>query len=279
MATFSEALRALMPAPEAEEVAYPVAFGKMAHLLLNEATLFVAGLPHRLTEVEFYFNGGKHLDSFAHGFEIQKHFGKWYFHRMGNEYRSGSYKGLDVAIGHNDWPGGVLIRGVEPLDGKSELLDGPCMFVDHLLELNGAPDIASLVAKFDLSIDKPAQGSSPLFFERTEDRKRPVLTSARVGLSLKKSASAARQHFLAKPYRYLTEPGRIKKGRVQLVLGLHVSGMSAAQISQLTGTSVSNATKYIKLFEQGRSRSPEQFRGDLGTNELCEVLGACQKLL
>src|SRR5262245_34050451 len=95
----TEAFRAALPPLDAEEAEYMPAFRRMADVLLNKATLRIHDIPHRFTEIEFYFKGGKHQDDFAHCDPIQKRFGVWYFHRTGGEYRSGTYKGLDIAFG------------------------------------------------------------------------------------------------------------------------------------------------------------------------------------
>ena len=49
MTKTSEAMRALMPPPSANEAAYPAAFAALADLLLNRTTLQIAGEPHRFT--------------------------------------------------------------------------------------------------------------------------------------------------------------------------------------------------------------------------------------
>jgi hypothetical protein len=75
---------------------------------------------HRFEEIEFYCHSGIHQDPFAHCNPIQQSFGKWYafvsfnclalhfnswnfffryFHRNGNNYRGGSYKGVDLTFG------------------------------------------------------------------------------------------------------------------------------------------------------------------------------------
>src|SRR5262245_40018162 len=67
--------------------------------LLNRARLVAGGVPHRLTEVEFYYHGPEHPDRFAHRDPIQVHNGRWYFHRTAGVYRAGSFKGVDLTFG------------------------------------------------------------------------------------------------------------------------------------------------------------------------------------
>jgi 3-methyladenine DNA glycosylase Mpg len=240
----------------------------------------VAGKRHRFTEIEFYWNGRSHPDTFTHGDPMQREFGRWYFHRTGGEYRSGTYKGMDLAIGAADAPAGILIRGVERLEPEAELLDGPCCYVDHVLDLTGAGTVAALAGSFDRSVDKPGAGSSPLFVTVEEAHAgRAVYASARVGLSLKRGASPARQKYIARAYRFLSEPDRIKKGKVYLALALHAQGLPKERIAELTGTAASVVARYIEGYEAGRAHSPEEYKKDLGTADLCALLGACQKLL
>lgn len=280
MSNFSETLLALMPPPQAAEEDYPPAFFRMAELLLNGTTLRVAGVPHRFTEIEMYVNGLGHRDTFTHGDSMQKKGGSWYFHRTAGQYRSGTYKGLDIAIGNEDLFGGVLIRGVEQLEPLPKLLDGPCVCVDHMLALNGAPSIEQLVSRFDGKIDAPAGGESPLFLEAAPvPRKQPIFACPRVGLTLKRSASEERQKFLARPYRFLSEPKAIKKGKPNLVTALHRAGKSAAEIVAISGAPKASVARYIAAFEAGKGKPAEQYRDELSSEQLCELFGACDRLL
>ena len=63
--------------------------------------------------------------------------GVWYFHKKGGTYKSGSFKGMDLACGDKDRDvfAGLLLRSVVDADGK--LTEGPCLVVDKILELNG----------------------------------------------------------------------------------------------------------------------------------------------
>jgi 3-methyladenine DNA glycosylase Mpg len=280
VAVFSEILLARMPPPHAAEAEYPPAFLRMAELLLHGTTLRVAGVPHRLTEIEFYVNGPGHRDPFIHGDPMQKKGGFWYFHRTGGRYRSGTYKGLDIAIGHEDRFGGILIRGVEQLEPLPRLLDGPCVCVDHLLALNGAPSIEQLVSRFDGKIDAPAGGESPLSLEvAAAPRKQPIFACPRVGLTLKRSASEEGQKFLARPYRFLSEPKAIKKGKPNLVTALHRAGRSVPEIVALSGAPKARVVRYVAAFESGKGRPAEQYREELSSEQLCELFGACDHLL
>jgi hypothetical protein len=71
-------------------------FDEIAERLLNETRLVVAREPHRFIEIEFYYFDKDHPDPFTHRDPIQLECGRWYFHRTRGEYRSGSFKGLDL---------------------------------------------------------------------------------------------------------------------------------------------------------------------------------------
>ncbi|HEY8377286.1 MAG TPA: hypothetical protein VIK91_12410, partial [Nannocystis sp.] len=233
-----------------------------------------AGAPHRIVEIEVYWNGAAHCDPFAHGDPIQRRFGVWYFHRSGGHYRGGTYKGLDIAFGRDDVAAGILIRGLERPDGT--LVDGPCMCVDYLLSRTGHATVQALAESFDLAVDDPG-GTAPLHLTLVDPpRRAPVYASPRIGLSLKRGALAQRARFLARPYRFLTEPTRIKKGRPHLVIGLHRQGLDAAAIAAVVGSTVAPVSRYIAQYEAGRGRDPRDFVKDLTSDETCRLLGACE---
>src|SRR5262245_31905012 len=133
----------LEPAPLKHD-AFASWFYTIARRLLCGCRLMVAGVPHRLTEVEFYYHGGDHLDPFSHRDPVQKHLARWYFHRTRGAYRAGSFKGLDLTFAGPTAYGGILFRGLELASGT--LVDGPSLLVDHLLHTTGAADVAALDA-------------------------------------------------------------------------------------------------------------------------------------
>ncbi|MBK9758184.1 MAG: hypothetical protein IPO88_32650 [Nannocystis sp.] len=277
----SEALCALRPPAGADEAAYPPAFRAIADLLLQRTTLYVAGQPHRLTEIELYWDGPGHRDPFTHGDPQQRRAGVWYFHReRGGAYKGGTFKGIDIAVGDDDTAAGVLIRGAMAADGT--VLDGSCVFVDHVLARTGASSVAALAASFDHTIDPPPTGTSPLHLgldDAAFDREPPrIFASARVGLTLKKGATRERQRFIARPYRFLSEPRTTRKGKIYVVLALHREGLAEAEIAALTGVPRAHVDRYIDAYRGGAGRSPESIPGEPNPTELCALLGACTKL-
>lgn len=272
--TFSAHLRALEPAADLAESAYQDVFRRLAALILNGVTWHIGGRPHRFTEIEIYYNGAQHRDTFTHGDAMQRELGRWYFHRSGEEYRGGTYKGLDIAFGRDDVFAGILVRGAESLaDGV--LVDGPCMCVDRILAVTGRRSIRELVDSFDRGVD--AAGGSPLYVTVDEvPRARAICESPRIGLTLKRGVLAERARFLARPYRFLSEPARTKKGRLHTALGLYRGGHAAAQIAALTGMTAAVVDKYVRAYEAGKRRAPADFNNkDLSADEVCQLFGAC----
>lgn len=248
------------------------AFRRLAAQILGGATWHIGGQPHRFTEIELYWNGPGHRDTFTHGDEMQREFGRWYFHRSGASYRGGSFKGVDIAVGGGDTVAGILIRGAERIaDGL--IIDGPSMCVDHILACSGHPAIAALVASFDRAID--AAPGSPLYVTLAEPRALEIAESPRFGLTLKRGELGERVAFLARPYRFLCEPARIKKGRAHTVIGMHRQGLAAEDIARSTGSSLVQVRKVIAEYQAGAAQEPREFVRDLNTDETCRLLGAC----
>jgi hypothetical protein len=267
-------LKNLLPPPGASAEVFPGAFRAAADLLLNHATLHVAGSPYRLTEVEFYWHGPGHEDPFAHRDPIQVEPGIWYFHRQGGTYKGGTYKGVDIAMGRRpDTYVGILIRSI--VDAASgAFIEGSCTCVDHVLSKTGKESVAALAGSFEGSID-PREGS-PLFLVHEDPRggAAEVFDAPRVGLTLKKGATPERRAFLGRLYRFTIEPARTRKGRPHLVVGLHQRGRSNEEITRITGVGAALVERYVRAFEAGKGKNPDEFRRDLSTEELCELWGA-----
>jgi len=247
-------------------------FNQIASQLLNETRLLVYGKSHRLVELEFYYYNNAHPDPFAHRHPLQLTSGCWYFHRQRDNYREGSFKGLDLTFGEDTAFGGILIRSLETIDGN--LIDGPSLCVDHLL----AQAKVSQVALLDQAIGGRGawDRESPLALEEVTAREHQIFDSARVGLSLKRIHTYPNMpQYLLRPYRYLTEPQRIRKGKLYLVLALHFQGVSPEAIHQLTGCSRRTIQRYILDFETGYQERnlKSYFARDLKHRDLCLLHG------
>jgi hypothetical protein len=246
-------------------------FQQMAQQLLSGTQLVIANESHRFVEVEFYYCGEGHADPFTHRDPLQRECGRWYFHRTGGMYRSGSFKGFDLTFGDGTAFGGCLIRGIETPDGT--LIDGPSLCVDYLIEKTKSKSVADLDSAIAGRVAWDAD--NPLYLHPAS-ADRTLYRSGRVGLSLKKAKPASEMpRYLLRAYRYLSEPRRTSKGKAYLVLALHVQGMAPAAIQQITGCTKQALQRYLADFEEGRQNSDfEAFFGkDLSPKDLCRLHG------
>ena len=248
-------------------------FAEVAARLLNATDFVVAGRRYRFAELEMYYSGGPHADPFSHREPVQLEDGRWYFHRTRGQYRGGSFKGLDLALGDGTAYFGILIRTVVAADGT--VIDGPSLTVDHLL----AQTKTARVAALDGVINGRSiwDTRSPLHVvEAAPPRAAPVYVSSRVGLSLKRAKGKADSpRFVGLPYRFPTEPKAISKGRPHLVLALHRAGHTPEAIRDLTGVPKMAIARYIADFARGeRAETFDAYIGAaLGTADLCKMLG------
>lgn len=248
-------------------------FATIARRLLGPTRLRAGDELLRFTEIEFYYHGPEHPDVFAHRDPVQIHTGRWYFHRTRGEYRGGSFKGLDLAFGFGSAHAGILLRGVERPDGT--LIDGPSLFVDHLLKKTGFPTVAALDA--DINSRLAWEKGNTLSLETLSEEATPeMLVTSRVGLSLKRQGVRADAlRFILRRYRFLTEPLRIKKGKVQMVLALHADGVKPEEIRLRTGAPAKSVASHIAAFEEGRKETDfKPYAGkDLTTSDLARLHG------
>ncbi|HEY1191493.1 MAG TPA: hypothetical protein VGE74_27910 [Gemmata sp.] len=252
---------------------HPAWFAEITSHLMNRCDFVVDGERYRFAELEVYYSGDTHPDLFAHRDPVQLEDGRWYFHRTRGEYRGGSFKGLDLALGDGTAYFGILIRTVVKPDGT--LLDGPCVMVDHLLARTKTASVAALDGL--INGRKIWDPSSPLHVAEAEaPRTAPVFACSRVGLSLKKAKGKIdAPKFVGRAYRFLTEPLQISKGRPHLILALHRAGHDTGFISALTGVAKKTIERYVADFALGAQA--DDFAGyigkDLGTADLCKLLG------
>lgn len=267
-------LRALgrRPADVAADGPFGPWFDTLAAHLLNATDFVVAGEVYRLSEVEAYYHGPAHPDPFTHRDPVQREYGRWYFHRTGGEYRGGSFKGLDLTFGDGAATFGVLVRSV--VGPGDVLIDGPSLLVDHLLRRTDTTSVAEL----DRLIAKRPwwDASSPLAVREAKPRAAAVVATARVGLSLRRGGTNPdAPRYVGRPYRHLTEPRRITKGKPQTVLGLHAAGMGIDAIQTATGVARRVIDKYIADFAAGECEPTfDPYIGqELGTAGRCKLFG------
>jgi hypothetical protein len=122
--------------------------------------------------------------------------------------------------------------------------------------------------------------ASPLHLVECPDFSKEILTCARVGLSLRAAKSqSSGPSFLTRPYRFLSEPKRIAKGKVLMVLGMHRAGRSVHEIRKKTGCPLWAIRIYIEEYEAGRSggRFEDYLGKELGPRDLCRLHGIADR--
>lgn len=264
------------PKPLTEDAA-PAWFDRAAAHLLNRARLVIGGKPHKLMEIEAYYHGPGHEDTFAHRDPTQLHLGRWYFHRTAGVYRGGSFKGVDLAFGDGTAHAGFLIRGIEKPDGT--MIDGPSITVDHLLATAGHKTVALLdTAVGTDAVWTPGTTLGLTVAEDAPDEDRPVFKSARVGLTLKKRKFKPDDpsfKFLFRPYRYLAAPTRTAKGKALMALALLAQGKTPEEVAKATGSPAAAVKRYAADFAAGRAETdPKPYYGkDWTTAELARLYG------
>ena len=156
----------------------------------------------------------------------------WYFHRSGETYKGGTYKGLDIAIGDKarNIFGGILIRALETDSG--EVIEGSCLCANAILDAAGVKSVAELAEDL-LGGDRSAASSDatrPLRLVVSDaPRKAPVYKSMRVGLTLKQNdAFAERLRYIGANYRFVTRADVIRKGAPHLAAALAHQGKTAS---------------------------------------------------
>ena len=251
-------------------------FARVADLLLNRTRWVIGGRPHRITECEFYYRGPAHDDPFTHGDPVQVHAGRWYFHKTAGIYRGGSFKGVDVTFGDGTARGGILIRGLERPDGT--MVDGPSLLVDYVLAQCGFATVADLDRRNGdrLAWDR----TSPMHFEEIDYPDKGVLACARVGLSLRRAwPGTTMPAYLTRPYRFLTEPAAIAKGKPHMVMGLHRLGRNPEEIREVTKSPARSIATYVSEYVNGlrAGRFEDYFGKEIGPRDLCRLHGIADR--
>jgi len=122
--------------------------------------------------------------------------------------------------------------------------------------------------------------ANPLHLAESPNLGRDILACARVGLTLRRArARSAMPTFLTRPYRFLTKPADIAKGKVQMVLGLHRRGCTHDEIQRVTGCPKRTIHAYIAEYESGfREGQFEDYSGkELGLKDLCRLHGIADR--
>jgi len=247
--------------------------------VMNRHDLLIGGQPHRIVELEAYLNTSNHPDRFAHGDDLQlQTSGSWYFHRQGKvkkSYKSWPYMGLDLTLGASRKNvGGLLIRSIVGL-ASGDVTEGPCTVVQRILDAKRAKSISDLVSSKEFKLCA-FEGGFAALRGREHPRTDEILRSPRYGLTLKRDGPLKERWIMA-PYRFVSAPKLVKKQRNLIALSLHCSrpGATAHEISGVTGVTLKQLEKNLKLFNAGKSRALRKFYGQkLKTKDLIEMYGA-----
>lgn len=251
-------------------------FARLAAQLLGGTALDIASEPHQLREIEFYLHSDRHADPYVHRAPLQRTSARWYFHRDGRGYRGGSFKGVDLTFGPTTAYGGALVRSLSSPDGT--VISGSSLCVDYLLRRTAAGSVVALDAALgEHSVFEPG---------RIQLRAAPrtagpsIWATARVGLNFQRLDRFPEMlEYFPRRYRFLNAPRDIKKGRPQVVVAMHEAGLTTAEISAHTGTPRSTVTTWLQAYDRGRTDDTWQrmLEGSLGSEQLCEVLGALSR--
>lgn len=198
-----------------------------------------------------------HPDTFTHGGELQINTaGHWYFHKAGDNYKGGTYKGLDLTFGPCGVAGGVLLRYMENVS-TGQLIEGPCKVVDIILLDNGMASIASLVGQTEFEFCGGI--INPYLYMRmtkTLRSERSIFKSPRVGLTLKKP-DTLKPSFIMKPLRFTSLAQKITKQKSTIVLALIHEGRSETEIAAISGLTFGRVSKYISSYQANIQDSRE----------------------
>jgi len=170
---------------------------------------------YQFYEIEFYLNSSRHPDPFVHKDKQQLSNSEWYFHKAkanGENYKGGTFKGLDFTFGAEGKYGGILIRAIYNLS-ENEVIEGPCNTVNHILKMTSAETIIDLVDKMNNL--KIFENNYLKIIPHKNKLSQEVYASRRVGLKEEKDPNFARAE-----YRFLTNPSKIKKDRVGIKKGM-----------------------------------------------------------
>lgn len=240
-------------------------FNDIAECICNELILVIGNkAKFKIVEIEMYLKYSNHYDSFSHSDDKQLNTcGEWYFHRQnGKSYKGGTYKGLDITFGTiGKAYGGILIRSIENLE-NGEVIEGPCRVVDKILSCVNRKSIVTLVEskQFVLNVTdlksilrlESINSSNDINLQEKE-KKRMIISSPRVGLTLKR-CDDFKPYFLMLPYRFHTRPDKVTKYKSMMILSYWKSNGAAdiKEIAEVFDITISQVEKLTDAFEKAQ---------------------------
>jgi len=190
-----------------------MSFVTLASQLLNERIILIAGVEHRILEIEFYYYSDDHPDLYVHRSNDQKQYAVFGFHKGSNKpdakYRGGTFKGLDICLGTSDYHFGILIRTIQNLENQV-IIEGPCRVVNYILDAYSKPSIEDFVPLGKL-LNILANEHNFVIQSKSLDSK-DIFVGPRVGLSDKYP------EFQKLPYRFATSGPKKEKKFLKLFL-------------------------------------------------------------
>ena len=181
-------------------------FKRMAAEIMNDWILQIEDTRYRITEIEFYLKNDTHNDVYAHGHEIQKEVGKWYFHGSG----------VDITFGSGSFYGGILIRAIYNLDTRKYIY-GPIKVVTELLSSIKNVYRSSLSFGFIADDEKLIESEIPI-------------AAPRVGLNSKHN-----QEMHDKFYRFVVMPKMQHANKTEIVEAMKKQGYSEEESNNIWG--------------------------------------------
>ncbi len=187
----------------------PQIFNEITNKILNESALSINNKIYRILEIEIYLYDKDHSDTYSHCDIDQLQYGGFYFHKFKNgTYKNGTFKGMDISLGNVETQKycGILIRAIKNLE-TSEIIEGPCLSVNKILEEYKASDIKDFVSqKYD----------NPLKIIDYKHFTEQIYVGPRIGLQSKTSKIVKNPEYVNKDYRFLIY--KTKKGKKSLKL-------------------------------------------------------------
>ncbi|KAJ9472972.1 hypothetical protein DIPPA_18017 [Diplonema papillatum] len=260
----------------------------VAATLMNRFVLVVKDTKYRLAELEAYVYHKTHPDVYVHKDPDQLVAGSWYFHRAKGSYKGGTYKGMDLGAGHKEGDDevyvGFLVRAIQNLEDEKEVIEGPCLVVNRILQLNNAESIMQFTSGKrgdELRVDR-TEGlvlRPPSDEEAKKLTVKPAFAAPRVGLTLRESMD--RPKYCARSYRFSIVPARIGKFRAGFLAAAVAAGAPLATVVDEFGFKPKLASSYHAAALEGlKSNNPSKFYDVIVNNTgLCEMVGACQQVM
>ncbi|KAG9290282.1 hypothetical protein G9A89_022258 [Geosiphon pyriformis] len=135
-----------------------------------------------------------------------------------------------------------------------------------------------------IKLDDHGETSSNLEIKGFNIESHEIFTSPRVGLTLSNSLPSveSRLTFLLKPYRYFTCPHILKKGKVQIGIGLYDHFKDIQKVAQISGIKESLISKYVSEIDNGfKFGKIDEFVGQKGKGvnllDYCRMVGAVRQ--